>query len=59
MNPTSTVRSLIYLLSVFINACTAFLVASGVVLNIWLLAIVAGFNAVVAVMARANVTPEQ
>ena len=57
-NIASNVRSAIYVTSVFVNAMVAFLVAANVELNVWALAVLAGLNAVVAVVARANVTPD-
>lgn len=54
----SNVRAALYLLSVFIGSTVAFLTAAGVKLSVWVLALAAGFNAVVAIVARANVTPD-
>jgi hypothetical protein len=58
INPSSTVRTGLYVLSVFINAVMGVLVTSEVVIPIIALALVAGFNAVVAIMAGANVTQD-
>lgn len=55
----SNVRAALYVVSVFLNTFTAALVAGGVKLNIWVVAGLAGFNAVVALMARANVSPNE
>jgi hypothetical protein len=58
INPSSAVRTGLYVISVFINAMLGVLVTSEVVIPIIALALVAGFNAVVAIMAGANVTPD-
>ena len=57
-NPPSAIRSALYVLSVFINATLAVLISSDVELSVYILAVVAGFNAVVALMARSNVSEE-
>lgn len=57
-NPKSTVRTAIYTLSVFVNATVAVLMTSDVVLSPWVLAPIAGLNAVVAFMAGANVNED-
>ena len=58
-NPPSSVRSVLYVLTVFINATLGVLVASGVEVSVYVMAVVAGFNAVVALMAKSNVTPDE
>jgi hypothetical protein len=55
---TAKVRAIVYLLSVFINASIA-IVLTEVKLSVWVLGGVAGFNAVVAILAKANVTPDE
>jgi len=57
-NPSSSVRTALYVLSVFINAVMGVLVTSDIVIPVVALALVAGFNAVVALMAGANVQPD-
>lgn len=57
MNLPSNVRSAIYLLSVFINTFIAAIIAAGVHLSVFVIAGVAGINAVVAILAKVNVTP--
>lgn len=58
MNPSSKVRAIIYTLGVFVNAFFGVLATGEVKLPIWVVAALAGFNAVLALMAKANVTPE-
>lgn len=58
-NPPSTIRTALYVMMVFINAMMAVLVSSEVKLPVLLVAFVAGFNAVVGLMASANVTPDE
>ena len=58
-NPSSSVRTALYVLAVFLNAVMGVLVTSSVVIPVLVLALMAGFNAVVALMAGANVTPEE
>ena len=57
-NPSSTVRTSLYVFSVFINAVAGVVLTSDVVVPIIAVALLAGFNAVVALMAGANVTPD-
>lgn len=59
INPSSTIRTGLYVIAVFINAVMGVLITSDVVVPVMVLALVAGFNAVVALMAGANVNPEQ
>ena len=59
INPSSNIRTVLYLVTVFINAVVGVVTTSGVVVPIAVLAIVAGFNAVVALMAGANVAPDK
>lgn len=49
------IRSAIYTLTVFVNALVA-VVQTEVKLSVWVLGVVAGFNALVALMAKANVS---
>ena len=56
MNPSSTIRSIIYVVGVFLNAFIASLIGANVHLPVWVVASLAGYNAVMALMARANVT---
>lgn len=55
INPTPKVREVLYLLTVFINAFVAIAVTQ-VTLSIWVLASVGGLNALVAAMAKSNVS---
>jgi len=59
LNPSSSVRTALYVLSVAINAFMAVLLTSDVVISVFILAGIAAFNAVVALMAGANVTPDE
>jgi len=59
MNPSSKVRAIVYILGVFVNAFFGVLATAGMELSIWVVAGLAGFNAIVAFMAQANVTPEK
>ena len=59
LNPSSSVRTSLYIMSVFVNACLAVLTSSGVVIPIMVLAVIGGFNAVVAFVAGVNVTPDE
>lgn len=59
INPPSSVRTGLYVTSVFINAVTGVLITSEVVVPVVALALIAGFNAVVALMAGANVTQDE
>lgn len=59
INPSSAVRTSLYILAVFINAVMGVLITSQVAIPVLVLALVSGFNAVVAVMAGVNVTPDQ
>lgn len=59
LNPPSKLREAVYLLSVFINATLAVLVASDVAVSIYVVAGISGFNAVVLAMAKSNVTPDE
>lgn len=59
LNPSSNVRTSLYIITVFMNAMIGALVASGVAVSVFVLATMAGFNAVVALMAGINVTPDQ
>jgi hypothetical protein len=56
INPPSQVRAVLYILSVFVNASAGVLTASEVHLSVWIVAGLAGFNAVVAAMAVSNVS---
>lgn len=58
INPPSYVRTGMYALSVFVNAVLGVLLANEVSVSVYIIAVVAGYNAVVALMAGANVTPE-
>jgi hypothetical protein len=58
-NPPAPFRTSIYITSVFINAMVAAFVSSGLEVPLLLNAALAGFNAVVLVMAGANVTPDE
>lgn len=58
-NPSSNVRTGMYVFSVFINAVMGVLLTSSVVVPVVAVALLAGFNAVVALMAGANVTPDE
>lgn len=58
INPSSSVRTTLYVLSVAINAFMAVLLTSEVVISVFVLAGIASFNAVVALMAGINVTPD-
>lgn len=58
MNPSSKVRDSIYLISVFVNATVAVLLTE-ITLSIWVIALVAGFNAAVAILAKNNITPDE
>lgn len=58
INPSSKVRFTLYVAGVFLNASTGFLVASGVEVPVLLMAALAGYNAVIAVMAGTNVNPD-
>lgn len=58
INPSSKVRYAVYVLSIFINAAVAVLVTQ-VEVSVYVLAAVAGLNAVVAVIAGHNVTPDE
>lgn len=58
-NPSSSVRTTLYVLSVALNAFMAVLLTSDVNISVFVLAGVASFNAVVALMAGANVTPDE
>lgn len=58
VNIPSSVRSAMYLASVFASTFIGVVVAAGVHLSIWVVAGVSAFNAVVAIVARVNVTPD-
>lgn len=57
-NPSSSVRTTLYVLSVALNAFMAVLLTSDVNISVFVLAGVASFNAVVALMAGINVVPD-
>lgn len=57
VNLPAKIRTIIYLLSVFVNATLA-VVLTEVTVNIWVLGVVAGLNALVALLAKSNVTPD-
>lgn len=59
LNPSSNVRTMLYVLSVAVNAFMAVLLTNDVEMNVYALAGIAAFNAVVALMAGANVTPDE
>lgn len=59
INPPSSVRTALYVLSVALNTFMAVLLTGDMVINIYILASVSAFNAVVALMAGVNVNPEQ
>lgn len=54
MSLSPKARSIVYLLSVFVNGTVAVLVTE-IELSVWALAPLAGFNAVVALLAKSNV----
>jgi hypothetical protein len=56
INLPPKVRSVVYVLSVFINAVFGVLATNEVKLSVWVVAGLAGFNAVVAVLAARNVS---
>lgn len=58
INPSSRVRTTLYVLGVFVNATMGALITSEVVVPVIALALLAGFNAVVAIMAGVNVRPD-
>lgn len=57
-NPPSSVRSTLYVITVFINAMMLVFTAREVAIPVLLEAAISGLNAVVAVMAVANVKPD-
>lgn len=59
INPPSKVRALLYIMAVFANAVMGVLASSSVAVPIIVVALLAGFNAVVALMAGVNVTPDK
>lgn len=59
LNPSSSVRIVLYALSVAVNAFMGVLLTSDISISVYVLAGVAAFNAVVALMAGANVTPDK
>jgi hypothetical protein len=58
-NPPSAVRTTLYVTSVALNAMMGVILTSEVEVSVYVLAGIAGFNAVVALMAGLNVTPDQ
>lgn len=58
-NPSSSARSALYALQVFVNATVGVLVASKVEISVYVIALIAGFNAVMGLLAKANVTPDE
>lgn len=59
INPPSKLRDAIYLVSVFVNAVLASLLATGVSISVYIVAGIAGLNAINFVMAKKNVTPDE
>lgn len=58
MNPSAGIRYYIYVVAVFVNA-TVVAAQTQVDLPWYVVSVVAGFNAVVAVIAGHNVTPDE
>lgn len=58
-NPPSTVRTFLYVMGVAINTFVGVLLTSDIKLSVYVLAAIAAYNAVVALMAGANVTPDE
>lgn len=56
INPAPQVRQALYVVAVFLNAVVGALQASDVVIPVLAAALLAGYNAVVAIMATANVS---
>lgn len=59
INPSSSVRNTLYVTGVAVNAFMGVLLTSDVEVSVFVLALLAAFNAALAVMAGVNVTPEQ
>jgi hypothetical protein len=59
LNPPSIVRTFLYVSSVFINAMMGVFLTSDIQIPVGVIAILSGFNAVVALIAGANVTPDE
>jgi hypothetical protein len=59
LNPPSAVRTVMYAFMIFINAFMAVIVSSDVKVPIVFIALLAGYNAVMGVMAGVNVTPDE
>lgn len=55
MNPPSKVREAVYLFTIFLNATYA-IAATEIKFSIWVVAVVGGYNALVAAMAKSNVS---
>lgn len=58
LNPPSSVRMVLYAISVALNAFMAVLLTGDVKISIYVLAGVSAYNSVVALMAGVNVTPD-
>lgn len=58
-NPSSAVRTSLYVAGVAVNAFMGVVLTSDVEVSVFLLAGLAAFNAVLAVMAGVNVTPSE
>lgn len=58
-NPPSQIRTALYVATVFINAMMFVIIARDVMIPVLLEGGIAGLNAVVAIMAGVNVTPEE
>lgn len=59
INPPSIVRGTIYGITTFLNAFVAVYVGAGEVVGLPVLAVLAGLNALVGIMAAVNLTPEK
>lgn len=59
INPPSAVRTILYITSVFVNAMVGVLLVNEITVSAYALALIAGLNAVVALMAGVNVNPEE
>lgn len=59
LSNSPTLRTVIYLLGVFINAVTATAAASEVKIPVVAIIVLSGVNAVIAAIAKSNVTPEE
>lgn len=59
VNLPANIRTIIYVLTVFGNAVLGAFIAAGTEVPIVVTAVAAGFNAVVALLAGRNVTPDK